>query len=395
VEKLEAPLRTIGTVYGLCYAGILLAVFATRERTRRAPSAEPRASHRANDLESAGRFGLAARYYAHDGNFAKAAEMAERAGEWDKAAELRRRGGDLPGAAEMYSRAQRWDEAADAYAGCGQHAAAALVCERQGWFERAALAFEKAGDPGGAVRVLEAAGRKPAAELYEKAGVFAEAAAVHLAHGSWQRAAEILEQRLGDVEGAARVCYEGGGFLEAGRLFERSGRFETAVESYLKAPAGTFEALRVCLERDKLEKARRIAEALSPEAEAKASEDERTALILARLHHQAGRVDDAVRILQRLKRAAAAGGGVFLMLGRCFRDKGLPDLAEHELSTAIVMPLCPREDMEARYELARVLEALRQPERARELYREIMKLQLDYRDVERRYRQLSGAPRPA
>jgi tetratricopeptide (TPR) repeat protein len=395
VERLGAPLRTVGVIYGLCYSAILVMVFATRASSPAASPTAPRASDRATDLESTGRFGVAARYYAHDGNFAKAAEMAERAGEWDKAAELHRRAGDMMGAAEMYSRAERWEEAVDAYTRSGHHAAAALVCERQGWLERAAAAFEKAGDPAGAVRVLEAGRRQPPAELYEKAGLHAKAAAVHLAHGAWQRAAEILEQRLGDVEGAARVCLEAGAFVEAGRLFEKAKRFDTAVAAYLKSPTSAFEALRICLERDNLEKARQIAEGLSPEAEARAAEDEKTALILARLHHQAGRIDDAIRLLQRLKRGAAAGGGVFLMLGRCFRDKGLAELAEQELSTAVTLPLGPREEMEARYELARVLETLGHPERALDIYRDIMKQQFDYRDVEQRYRQLSAPPSPA
>jgi tetratricopeptide (TPR) repeat protein len=394
VETVGTSLRLVGIIYGLGYLAILALVFLTRTPAAGPMAAAPGASNRATEMESTGRFGMAARYYAHEGNLAKAAEMAERAGEWDMAAELHKRVGDFRRAAEMFSRAQRWEEAVDAYARIGNHAAAALVCERQGWGERAATAYEKSGDAQGAVRVLEAGRHQPSAELYEKAGLPAKAAAVHLSRGAWQRAAEILEHRVGDVEGAARICLDSGGYAEAGRLFERASRVDDAVEAYLRSPATAFEALRLCLERDDLEKARRIAEGLSAEAEAKATEDEKTALILARLHHQAGRVDDAVRLLQRLKRGSAAGGGVYLMLGRCFRDKGLPELAEHELATAVNLPLGPREDMEARYELARVLEILGQPDRALELYRELMKQQFDYRDVEQRYRSLA-APNPA
>ena len=388
-EPVGASLRLVGIIYGLGYLAILALVFATRVPSSEAAVAAPGASNRAGDMESTGRFGLAGRYYAQDGNFAKAAEMAERAGEWERAAELNKRAGDLRGAAEMYSRAERWEEAVDAYTRVGNHAAAALVCERQGWAERAAAAFEKAGDAAGAVRVLEAGRHQPSPELYEKAGLPAKAAAVHLARGAWQRAVEILEHKVGDVEGAARICLDSGGFVEAGRLFERAKRMDDAVAAYLKSPASAFEALRLCLERDDLEQARRIAEGLSPEAEAKATEDEKTALILARLHHQAGRIDDAVRLLQRLKRGASAGGGVYLMLGRCFRDKGLPELAEHELATAVTLPLGAREEMEARYELARVLETLGHADRALDIYRELMKQQFDYRDVEQRYRTLS------
>lgn len=395
VERLGPSLRLVAAIYGLCYAGIFLVVVWTRMGAAGAPESGHDATARAADLESTGRFGMAARYYAHEGNLAKAAEMAERAGEWERAAELRRRIGDHLNAAEMYARAERWDEAAEAYGRAGHHAAAALVCERRGWLDRAAAAFERAGDPASAVRVLEGARRQPSAELYEKAGLHAKAAAVHLAHGSWQRAAEILECNLGDVDGAARLCLEAAAFTEAGRLFEKAKKIDEAIEAYLKSPATAFEALRLCLEGDDLERAGRIAATLSPEAEAKAAEDEKTALILARIHYQGGRLDDAIRLLQRLKRRSASGGGVYLLLGVCFRDKGLPDLAEQELSTAVTLPLDPREDMEARYELGRVLEVLGRPGPALDIYRDIMKQQFDYRDVEQRYRQLSNSAAPS
>jgi tetratricopeptide (TPR) repeat protein len=394
-ETVGASLRLVGIIYGLGYIAIFALVFATRNPSPESTGMAPGASNKAGDMESTGRFGVAARYYARDGNFAKAAEMAERSGEWEKAAELNKRVGNFTAAAEMYSRAERWEEAVDAYTRVGNHAAAALVCERLGWTDRAAAAFEKCGDVKNAIRVLEAGGRQPSAELYEKAGLPAKAAAVYLARGSWQRAVEILERQVGDVEGAARICLDSGGYVEAGRLFERAKRPDDAVAAYLKSPSAAFEALRLCLERDDLEQARRIAESRPAEAEAKAMEDEKTAIILARLHHQAGRIDDAVRLLQRLKRGAAVGGGVSLMLGRCFRDKGLPELAEQELALAVTMPLGPREDMEARYELARVLETLGHPDRALEIYRELMKQQFDYRDVEQRYRVLSTPPTPA
>jgi tetratricopeptide (TPR) repeat protein len=146
------------------------------------------------------------------------------------------------------------------------------------------------------------------------------------------------------------------------------------------------------MERGDQERAQAIAATLPPGLAGRAGEDEKTALLLARLHQQAGRPDDAIRLLQQLKRGGGGSAATLLLLGRCLREKGLHELAEEELAAAVSLPLEPAVELEARYEWARALEAVGRREAAADVYRGILKQQLDYGDVEARYRQLSSSP---
>jgi hypothetical protein len=126
-----------------------------------------------------------------------------------------------------------------------------------------------------------------------------------------------------------------------------------------------------------------------PAAQLEKIEDEATLTVAARVMVETGAADDAARILQGLKRRGAAGGAVYMLLGRTFLEKGLEELAEQELRIAASMPLDPADQMEASYLLGRVLEAPH-PEEAVQVFQDLLQKDLHYRDVQERYRKVKA-----
>jgi Flp pilus assembly protein TadD len=119
-------------------------------------------------------------------------------------------------------------------------------------------------------------------------------------------------------------------------------------------------------------------------------EDEPTLAVVARVMIDSGRNDDAVRILQGLKRRGSASGIVRLLLGRAFLNNGLLELAEEELRIAADMPLEPEEEMKAGYLLGCVLETRGKVDDALRAFHEIMQKDLHYMDVQSRYVRLKA-----
>jgi tetratricopeptide (TPR) repeat protein len=380
----------LGIAYLLTTA-LILQRFATAEPPPPPPSPAP-VPKKAAALEESARLAAAGRAYAREGQLDKSAEMLRRAGDWSGAAEAFKRMGSYFEAGEMYYRAGLTEEALAMYERANAHSAAALLCQQAGWPERAAQCFERAGDAPAAVAALEEAGLAPPAELLLGAGLYERAAAAFEAGGHPEQAAEVRAQHLGDREGAARLYLEAGRFEEAGGLFESLGRRDEAIDAYARLPATALRAAQLCLDAGDATRAREITARLAPEARVRAMDDEAGALVLARADFAAGKTDEAIRALQQLKRAGDASGSAYLLLGRCFAARGLPDLAEGELREALTRPLTPDEELEARYSLAGLLESRSQAAEARDLYRDILQRDFAYRDAEARYKALqSGA----
>jgi lipopolysaccharide biosynthesis regulator YciM len=145
----------------------------------------------------------------------------------------------------------------------------------------------------------------------------------------------------------------------------------------------------MCLAAGQPDRAAAMLARLPPEQLAEL-EDESTLAMVARVMIDSGRNDDAVRILQGLKRRGSASGTVRLLLGRAFLNSGLLELAEEELRIAADMPLEPAEEMKAGYLLGCVLETRGKVDEAVRAFHEIMQKDLHYMDVQARYIRLKA-----
>ena len=394
----EAEINTPAMIYAVCYAALIAvaAVLRLQEPPRPAARKEGPQLARGEELEEQGRHALAARAYEREGQIGRAAEESERAGEWARAGRLHRLQGQDFRAGEAYARAQMWKEALECYERSRSFAAAARVCLQMGDVERAAKIHQQAGDAAGVVRVLEEGGRTPSSEQYMKAGMFAKAAAVHESVGDWERAADVYENRLSDKAKAAELLLKAGAFLRAGRLLEALGRKQEALEAYAASPEGAIDAARLCLAAGQPQQAAQLLGRLSLE-NVERIEDEETLVVAARVMLETGQGDDAVKILQGMKRRGSATGPVRMLLGRAFLDSGLVELAEEELRAASELPMEPAEELRAKYLLGCVLEMRGRADEALRTFHEVMQTDLHYQDVQERYRRLraTSAGRPA
>lgn len=386
-DRAGEDVQRVGQIYGMCYLALLAVVFIARlYSASTAPPAPPPVA-RAAALEEEGRFGLAARAYQRESQFEKGAELAQRAGDWARAADMYRRSGDSFNAAEMYYRAKMWTEALEQYDLARAWPAAARLSAQIGLLDRAVAYYEKAGDLTAGIRALEAAGQKPSAEQYLRARLFAPAAQSLEARGDWVRAAEVFEQDLNDLENALRLHLQAGSWLRAGQLLETLGRPDEALQAYLALPAGILDAARVCSAMGRPEQAAELLARLAPGA-IDALEDEQTLVMAAGVLSGSGRHDEAIRILQSVKRRFPASGAAFLLLGRCFLAKQMPDLAEEELRIAMGLALPPEQELESAYLLGCVLETARKDSEAIQVFYGVLQKDFGYADVEQRYRRL-------
>jgi tetratricopeptide (TPR) repeat protein len=387
----EAQIERAAAIYAGCYLvlimiGVVLRLAADSESAALPAAAGP---DRALALEEVGRFGVAAQLYERQGEIEKAAQAAERAGDWPRAARLFRQAGRDFEAAEMYYRAQMPAEALASYERAGDLPAAARLCVQLGQIDRALALFERSGYSAALVKTLEEFGHRPSAQQYRAAGMLDRAAQAYEEGGALAEAAEIHEHELDDRERAAALYLKAGSFLQAGRLFEALGKRQDALEAYAATPAGSVDAARLFLAAGRTAEAANLV-ARIPAAQLATLEDESTLTLVARVMLETDRLDEAARILQGLKRRGAIGGPVHLLLGRAFLDKGLHELAEEELRIAAGMPLDAADEIQAAYLLGRVLEATGKPEEAMQVFQGVLQKDLQYRDVQERYRKLKA-----
>jgi tetratricopeptide (TPR) repeat protein len=247
--------------------------------------------------------------------------------------------------------------------------------------------FERAGQAAGVVRTLEEAGRRPTPEQYRQAGLLDKAAQAYEAAGEWERAADIHEHELESPDRAATLHLQAGSFRQAGRLLEGMGRKQEALEAYAATPDGALDAARLLLAAGRTQQAADMLSRL-PAAAIEKLEDEPTLTVVSRVMLETGRVDEAARILQGLKRKGTTSGTVRMLLGRAFREKGLHELAEEELRAATCLPLEPADELEAAYQLGCVLEGARKYEEAAQVFHSVLQKDLEYGDVQERYKRV-------
>jgi tetratricopeptide (TPR) repeat protein len=270
------------------------------------------------------------------GRVEEAERLLVRAGEYRDAATMAIAGKAFDRAAELYLRVGRGDLAADALKNGGDEKEAARV--RGEWLRdrgddaTAAGLFEKSsqfGDAADLYRKLERFER--AGECYARAGQHAAAAEMFRADGAFDRAAEAYE-RAGDPESAAECARRGGDQARSAELLEKAGK--------------VFEAGKVFAEID--------------------------------------RADDAIRLLQQVDPDDERFGEAAALLGHQFQNKGMLSLAVKKLEQAVGEAPVSRQNIDANYDLARVLEESSDFARAAEAYERILTFDYHFKDVSER-----------
>jgi tetratricopeptide (TPR) repeat protein len=105
-----------------------------------------------------------------------------------------------------------------------------------------------------------------------------------------------------------------------------------------------------------------------------------------------GLLDEAIAEFQLAAKDEVRSLECCSMLGLCFMEKGMPDIAIKWFSKGLAIPGRREEEYHGlRYDLAQAYEAAGQPERALELYMEIFRENIKFRDVQERVKELQAA----
>lgn len=105
--------------------------------------------------------------------------------------------------------------------------------------------------------------------------------------------------------------------------------------------------------------------------------------------YETGRIDDAIRELQRATRAEEPPLRAFEVLGRCFVEKELPSVAVRVLNRALHQPgRAEHELLGVLHRLGAAHQALGQHQRALDCFQRVYAVDIDFRDVSERMREV-------
>jgi tetratricopeptide (TPR) repeat protein len=122
------------------------------------------------------------------------------------------------------------------------------------------------------------------------------------------------------------------------------------------------------------------------------AEDYDTRYNLGIAYKEMGLLDEAIAEFQLAAKDEVRSLECCSMLGLCFMEKGMPDIAIKWFSKGLAIPGRREEEYHGlRYDLAQAFEAANQPERALELYMEIFRENIKFRDVQERVKELQAA----
>jgi tetratricopeptide (TPR) repeat protein len=122
------------------------------------------------------------------------------------------------------------------------------------------------------------------------------------------------------------------------------------------------------------------------------AEDYDTRYNLGIAYKEMGLLDEAIAEFQLAAKDEVRSLECCSMLGLCFMEKGLPEIAIKWFSKGLAIPGRREEEYHGlRYDLAQAYEAAGQPERALQLYMEIFRENVKFRDVQERVKELQAA----
>jgi tetratricopeptide (TPR) repeat protein len=154
--------------------------------------------------------------------------------------------GDFLNAGLHYEKLSEWDKALECYGKAEEYHLAGQLCLRLGHKEVAAEWFLLSNEKLRAAQLYRELGkREKAAEAYVKAGASLEAAAEYLEAGKHGKAAEIYE-RAGNLVRASESHERGGDFAKAGDCLKRQVTELESRGSHYRAAAQDLEIARLC-----------------------------------------------------------------------------------------------------------------------------------------------------
>lgn len=125
-----------------------------------------------------------------------------------------------------------------------------------------------------------------------------------------------------------------------------------------------------------------------------ASGDARTHQDMGTAYLAMGLGHEAIGEFQQAVREDPASPAAYEMLGRCFLDAGQPDLAASALEKALELPRGSEDRfLGIYYYMGRAQEASGNPEAAYDFYRKTLAVDIDFKDVGTRFRDLGRALR--
>ena len=364
--------------------------------------------------------GRAGDAYYRAGNHGIAAELFEKEGEHLKAAEAYDGSGYSRQAAQEYVKCGKWEQAAvcleqtileESTSGRGDAAKdssvqklvrmAGNLFEKAGLFERAEAVLVRGECFAAAAEIALSQGRdENAADFFLRAKDAPRAAEVMTRLGQEEEAARVLAEHhrdLGDDEEAARCFDKAGELLTAGDIYRMLEEYEKAGGCYERFGDSAQAAEMFALAGDRqrasasYEQAGLYAEAA--ECASDAGDDTKQAELLAQagnhlkageIHLKAGRIDDAITVLQQVASDHADFTAASAGLGEIFLKRGKHTLSIVKLRHATNGAEINQSNLQAFYCLASALDANGDLAEADELYERILSFDYGFKDVQER-----------
>ena len=259
------------------------------------------------------------------------------------------------------------ERAAIAYEKAECHDKAGVVYEEMGDHGKALEHFVLADNPLGAARNNKIMGRLlDAAELYERAGAFDEAAALFESEGKIERAAECYE-RAGTFDKAGRLHKQAGNLEAALKAFEKASQFDKAGELYQTMG--------------------KVSNAVSVLSQYVAShpDDIGKQLKLGKLLEENGQYDEAIEQFQRTALSEEYHRESLKHMADCFAAKNLYDIAINRYESSLGGESeVSSQNLDVHYGMAKTYEMAGNYTEAKRIYQSILAVSLQYRDVSER-----------
>jgi len=274
-------------------------------------------------------------------------------------------------AESILSRAELWEDAARVAFQRGNHAAAAEWFLKVSRGDLAARALMELGDEQGAARALGMHLRDKG-DLEQAAGYLARA-------GEWEEAAGLYRslERLGE----AGKCYlKSGDYAAAAEMFRAVNDPASAAQAYEKNHALLDAAACYGESGDDARQAELLERAHQPYA-------------AGRVHFEAGRLEEAIRVLQMVPEEDADFLDASSVLGKIFEQRGMDSLAFRKLDQATADQAVSAASVDAYYSLAGVCEKRGDTARAVEILERILAFDYQYSDCSQRLEQLKEQER--